>query len=176
MKIYLACDTFKESWLAHFLRFFPKTVARDQGHSDPENVYDTMLPQIVSTNQILDSYVNWAASKQNLSSGFPTKRYSNQPAKPQRPARKLKFRFSKSRYDIFLKVNNKGADQTAHMRRLVCAFVPRKPPKTGFLASRPIIYRIYASTSDRLHVRSLKGLCNYFVSSNGHQRKRLVKA
>ena len=56
-----------------FYDFFPKTVARDQGHSDPETIYDTMLPQGVSTNQILDSYVNWAASKQNLSSGFPTK-------------------------------------------------------------------------------------------------------
>ena len=113
-------------------------MARDQGHSDPENAYDTMLPQGVPTNQILDSYVNWVASKQNLSSGFPTKRYSNQPAKPQRPARKLKFHFSKSRYDTFHKANNKGAAQTAHMCRLVCAFVPRKSPKTGFLASTPI--------------------------------------
>ena len=26
------------------------------------------------------------------------------------------------------------------MRRLVCAFVVRNPPKTGFLASRPIFY------------------------------------
>ena len=34
-------------------------------------------------------------------------------------------------------MNNKGADQTARMRRLVCAFVVHKPPKTGFLASRP---------------------------------------
>ena len=58
-----------------------------------------MLPQGVSTNQSLDSYVNRAASKQNLSSGFPTKWYSNQPAKLQRIARKLKFRFSKSRYE-----------------------------------------------------------------------------
>ena len=32
----------------------------------------------------------------------------------------------------------KGADQTAQMRRLVCACVFRKPPKTGFLASRSI--------------------------------------
>ena len=66
-------------------------MARDQGHSDPETIYDTMLPQGVPTNQILDSYVNLAASKQNLSSGFPTKWYSNQPAKLQRPARKLKW-------------------------------------------------------------------------------------
>ena len=34
--------------------------------------------------------------------------------------------------DMFFKVNNKGADQIARMRRLVCAFVVRKPPKTGF--------------------------------------------
>ena len=33
---------------------------------------------------------------------------------------------------------NKGADQTARMRRLVCSIVVRKPPKTGFLMSRPI--------------------------------------
>ena len=33
--------------------------------------------------------------------------------------------------------NNKGADQTAQMRRLVCACVVRKPPKTGFLETRP---------------------------------------
>ena len=40
-------------------------------------------------------------------------------------------------YDNFQNVNNKGADQTAQMRRLVCACVVRKPPKTGFLTSRP---------------------------------------
>ena len=31
-------------------------------------------------------------------------------------------------------MNNKGADQTAQMRRLVYACVVRKPPQTGFLA------------------------------------------
>ena len=35
--------------------------------------------------------------------------------------------------------NNKGADQTAQMLRLVCGFVVGKPPKTGFLLSRPIL-------------------------------------
>ena len=40
-------------------------------------------------------------------------------------------------YDTFQKTNNKGADQTARMRRLVCACVVHKPLKTGFLASRP---------------------------------------
>ena len=40
---------------------------------------------------------------------------------------------SKSLYDTFQKANNKCADQSVRMRRLVCAFVVRKPPKTGFL-------------------------------------------
>ena len=35
-------------------------------------------------------------------------------------------------------MNNKGADQTRRMRRLVCAFVVRKPPKTGFFTALPI--------------------------------------
>ena len=42
-------------------------------------------------------------------------------------------------YGTFRKVNNKGADQTARMRRLVCVCVVRKPPKTGFLRPRPIL-------------------------------------
>ena len=42
---------------------------------------------------------------------------------------------SKSRYDTFQLGNNKGADQTERMHRLVCNFVGRKPPKTGFLSS-----------------------------------------
>ena len=48
------------------------------------------------------------------------------------------FACSKPRYDTFQQANNKYADQTARMRRLVCACVICKPPKTGFLASRPI--------------------------------------
>ena len=39
--------------------------------------------------------------KENLSSGLPTKGYSNQPAQLQRLARKLKFAGSKSRYGTF---------------------------------------------------------------------------
>ena len=49
------------------------------------------------------------------------------------------FAGSMFRYDTFQKANNKGADQTARMRRLACDCVVRKPPKTGFLASRPIL-------------------------------------
>ena len=48
------------------------------------------------------------------------------------------FARSKSRYDTFQKENNKGADQSARMRRLVCTFAVHESPKTGFLTSRPI--------------------------------------
>ena len=40
--------------------------------------------------------------------------------------------------DTFQYMNNKGADQTARMHRLICAFIVRAPPKTGFPTSRPI--------------------------------------
>ena len=50
------------------------------------------------------------------------------------------FTCSKIIYDTFQKANNKDADQTARMRRLVCACVVRKPPKTGFLASGPKLF------------------------------------
>ena len=82
----------------------------------------------------------WASTRDNLSLGFPIKGDSNQPVQLQILARKLKLIFacSKFRYGTFQKANNKGADQSAQMRRLVCAFVARKPRKTGFLASRPI--------------------------------------
>ena len=46
------------------------------------------------------------------------------------------FTSSKLTYEIFQKANNKGVDQTARRRRLVCTCVVRKPPKTGFLATR----------------------------------------
>ena len=40
-------------------------------------------------------------------------------------------------HNTFQKANNKGAYQTARIRRLICAFVVRKTPKTGSLTSRP---------------------------------------
>ena len=80
----------------------------------------------------------WASSQENLSTGFTTNRVSNQAPQLQRLASELKFRYSKFTYGTFQKVNNKGADQTVRMRRLVCACVVCKPPKKGFLATRPI--------------------------------------
>ena len=43
------------------------------------------------------------------------------------------FGFSKYRYYTIYVANNKGADQIARMRRLICTFVVRIVPKTGFL-------------------------------------------
>ena len=48
------------------------------------------------------------------------------------------FAHNKLRYGAVQIANNTGADQTARLRRLVCAFVIRKPPKTEILATRPI--------------------------------------
>ena len=47
------------------------------------------------------------------------------------------FTRGKFTYVTYQKANNKGADQSARMRRLVCVCVVRKPPKAGFLALRP---------------------------------------
>ena len=41
-------------------------------------------------------------------------------------------------YFTFQIANDKGADQTARMRRLICAFVVRYQEKSGFLVSMPI--------------------------------------
>ena len=66
------------------------------------------------------------------------------PTKPVfRVSDKVRFKpaCSKLRYGTFQNTNNKGTDQTARMCRLVCACVVHKPPKTGFLVSRPISSR-----------------------------------
>ena len=62
--------------------------------------------------------------------------------KPVSPAKETSFKIEISpaaSLHILSKKQKKGADQTARMRRLVCACVVHKPPKTGFLASRPIL-------------------------------------
>ena len=80
----------------------------------------------------------WALSRVNLSLEFLTK----PDIKPVSAAADLldnrNLSCSKFRYDAFRKANNKGADQTARMPRLVCTFDVCKPPKIGFLTSRSI--------------------------------------
>ena len=83
-------------------------------------------------------YYIWVSSRENPSSGLLTNPDSNQSPQLQRLARKMTSICTKLRYDSFQKGNNRGADQSAWMRSLVCACVVRKPPKTGFLVSRPI--------------------------------------
>ena len=57
-------------------------------------------------------------------SGFSTMQASNQSVQLQRLARMLKFCvYSKFINYTSLRLNNKVADQTAHPRRLACAFV-----------------------------------------------------
>ena len=87
--------------------------------------------RLAAGHAIIFANIGWASTRQNLSSGFPTKRDSNQ--SPQ-----LLPRRSKLRVASLENANDKGADQSARsMCMLVCAFVVRKPRKTGFLASRP---------------------------------------
>ena len=62
----------------------------------------------------------------SLSSRFPTKRDSSQSPQLLRLARKMKFPSNKVMYDSFQKGNSKGADQSARMRWLGCAFVVRQ--------------------------------------------------
>ena len=87
----------------------------------------------------------WASSRENLSSRFPTKRVWNLSPQLLRLAKKWNFTRIKLTYDTFHKTNNKDADQSARMRRLVCACVGRKPPKTGFLTLRPILAIAYSA-------------------------------
>ena len=68
-----------------------------------------------------------ALSPQNLSSGFLTKRVSNQSPKLQRLARN--FTCGKFTDDNFQNANNKGVDQTAQAGLCLC-FLPT--PKDRF--------------------------------------------
>ena len=61
----------------------------------------------------------WASSRENLSSGFPTRVDSIRPAQPQ----KLEILDIETRDIIVSLQRNKGANQTARMRRLICTFV-----------------------------------------------------
>ena len=65
--------------------------------------------------------------------GFPTRYDSNQPAQLQGLARVLKSFISKYRYYSIQAANNKGADQTVPMCRLICVFVVCILNKAGFL-------------------------------------------
>ena len=70
--------------------------------------------------------------------GFPTKRVSNQSLQLNGLDRKLIFfARGKSRDESSQKADNKVADETAWMRRLVWAFIVTNQ-RTGFLSCGPI--------------------------------------
>ena len=48
-------------------------------------------------------------------------------------------------HSTFQIANNKGADQTAHMRRLVCAFIVRKSQSQGVSRRGPYNVKVQAS-------------------------------
>ena len=60
-------------------------------------------------------------------------------------------------------MNNKGADQTARMRRLICAFVVRKRHKTHFRMAWPILlfidFFIDGIDSTNFNLHSFKSYC-----------------
>ena len=58
------------------------------------------------------------------------------------------FTCSKFTYDTLQKAKNKDTDQTVRMRRLICACVVCKTPKTDFLASRPAHIRFTIPSTD----------------------------
>ena len=61
---------------------------------------------------------------------------------------------SKYRYGTFQEANNKGADQSARMRRLACALVVRKPRRHVFSRGGPII-EVHLFSIPSFYCRSL---------------------
>ena len=73
-------------------------------------------------------FSEWAASSENLSSGcFRQSEFQTGLMSYRDNLENWNFTCSKFPYYTFIKVNNKGADQTARMRRPVCACVVHNP-------------------------------------------------
>ena len=67
-----------------------------------------------------------------VSMGFWQSKFQNSLLSYRDYVENWNFSCSKFTYGTFQKANNKSADQTAQMRRLVCACVVRKPPEDRF--------------------------------------------
>ena len=63
----------------------------------------------------------------------PVKEYFNPVSSAIETSLKIEISHAASLHMLLSKKRKKGADQTARMRRLVCACVVRKPQKIGFL-------------------------------------------
>ena len=77
-------------------------------------------------------------SHDTTKSEFPIRSDPNRAAQPQKLARVLKYRLYNLATLYYLSRENKGADQTARMRSLICAVVVRIWQKTHFLMARLI--------------------------------------
>ena len=75
-----------------------------------------------------------ATTQENLSSGFPTKRVSNKSLRLNRLAR------GRSRDYSSQKADNKVADDTAWMRRLVWAFIATNHRRQVFSVAVQLLY------------------------------------
>ena len=95
------------------------------------------LPTILA---IFFSHVSSIVVEMDLVAGKPVLAVSDKASfKPVSPQlEKWNFACSKLRYGSLQNVNNRGADQTAWLSRLLCVPAVRIPPKTGFLASWPM--------------------------------------
>ena len=85
---------------------------------------------------------------QNWYREFPTRSHSTWPAQLQKLAWGLKFWLQKLETFYYLGCENKGADQTARMRRLICAFVVRVWHKRRFLMARLIYFYVNRHSND----------------------------
>ena len=85
-------------------------------------------------NALIDTYIIGPRSKKTCLRGFRQSEIQTNRSSDPVYVYWVRDR-SKFTYKTFQKANNKGADQTARMRRLVCACVVRNAPKTGFLAT-----------------------------------------
>ena len=80
----------------------------------------------------LNCYI-WASSRESLSSGFRPGKIQIGLLSYTDQLESWNFWYSKYRYYTIQVANNKGADQTAQMRRLICTFCCSHMAKTGFL-------------------------------------------
>ena len=98
----------------------------------------------------------WTPSQENLSSGSPTKRVSNQSPQLQALARKLTFRLYQD-YICFIPKSESWTKALIRLHRcakLDCACAVRKPPKIGLLAPRPNHLIFIGAMSKQLPVRA----------------------
>ena len=82
-------------------------------------------------------YIMWVSSRQNGLRGIWQSETQTSLPSYRDQLEYWNFACSKFRYNTFQLANNKGTDQSARMRRLVCAFVVHKPRRQVLLRWGP---------------------------------------